>query len=246
MLCIYRIYSIRHFEEAHLVKVWDNRLAKEMIVYSGWDTMGNLAVTLSGQGLSLVMNTFFGPVINAAMSISGSVNSYVMQFVGNFQTAANPQITKLYANNEIENMNRLVENTSKFSGYIVLYFAIPLILNIHLVLKVWLGHGVPDYTAEFTQVILVQSVIFTMGRPLVTEMHAIGKMKVPNLCNGTVLLLILPMSYLILKLGYSPIIVYCANVLPWIFQILFENWFVNHQTAQVQDRTAIFGVRYGP
>ena len=102
-------------------------------------------------------------------------------------------------------------------------------INIHLILKLWLGYGIPQYTAEFTQIILVQNVIFTMSRPLVTEMHAIGKLKVPSLGNGTVLLLILPVSYILLRLGFSPIVVYVANVLPWIFQLFFENWYVNSQ-----------------
>ena len=126
-------------------------------------------------------------------------------------------------------MNSLFFNTAKFSGYIVLYLAIPIIINIHLILKLWLGYGIPQYTAEFTQIILVQNVIFTMSRPLVTEMHAIGKLKVPSLGNGTVLLLILPVSYILLRLGFSPIVVYVANVLPWIFQLFFENWYVNSQ-----------------
>ena len=229
MLIIYRTYSIRHFKEAHLEFTWDKVLAKSMLTFSGWNVMGTLAGTLSSQGLSLLMNTFLGPVVNAAMGICGSINGYVMAFVGNFQTASNPQITKDYADGEWERMNSLVYNTAKFSGYIVLYLAIPIIINIHLILKLWLGYGIPQYTAEFTQIILVQNVIFTMSRPLVTEMHAIGKLKVPSLGNGTVLLLILPVSYILLRLGFSPIVVYVANVLPWIFQLFFENWYVNSQ-----------------
>lgn len=230
MRIIYRVYSIRHFEEAKYHRCWDKKILKDMSSFFGWNTVGTVASTLSGQGFNLMLNTFFGTIVNAAMNITNQVNRYVTQFVGNFQTAVNPQITKLYASNEIDKMHKLVGNASLFSAYIMLYMSIPIILEIDFILKIWLGYGIPQYTSQFVQIIMVQNVITTMSRPLVTEMQAIGKLRIPALGNGTVLMLILPFSYVFLRLGVSPVVAMAINVIPWIWQLFFENWFVSSQT----------------
>ncbi len=189
-LMLYRIYSIRHFEECHYKKISDKSLMKSMINFAGWDTFGNMAYTFSGQGVNIIFNIFHGTIINAAIGISQTVCGQVMSFVGNFQTATRPQIVKLYASHNWDEMYHLVENTAKFSAFIYLFLAIPIFVEIDFILDIWLGYGIPPYTADFLRVILIQNLVYTLGRPLVACMIASGKIKLPNLVNGPVLLLL--------------------------------------------------------
>lgn len=231
-LALYRIYSIRHFEECHYKRINDHELMKRMMNFAGWDTFGNLALTLGGQGVNILFNIFHGTIVNAANGIAQTVTGQVMSFVSNFQTASKPQIVKLYASCDWDEMYQLIENTAKFSGFILLFLGIPVFIEIDFILDIWLSYGIPQYTAEFIKVGLVQSLVYTLGRPMVAAMEASGKIKIPNLVNGPVLLLMFPMTYIILRLGYSPVVAFMFNVLPWAFQVSFETWYIHHLTGR--------------
>lgn len=226
-IMVYRIYCIRNFNESHISLHFEKSEAKEMLVFSGWNIMGCLAFTLNGQGINILLNTFFGPIVNAARAISMQVNNVVTQFVSNFQTAVNPQIVKLYAQDEKEEMYHLICNNAKYAAYMMILLIVPLVVEMDYILHLWLGENVPEYTAIFTQIILFQSLITTISRPLVTGIHAIGKMKVPNLVDGTVLLMIVPVSYLLLYFGYTVVHVYITCLIPWLFELCFCIYFVN-------------------
>lgn len=226
-IMVYRIYCIKNFKESHINMQFEKKEAKEMLVFSGWNIMGCMAVTLNGQGINILLNTFFGPIVNAARAISMQVNGVVTQFVGNFQTAVNPQIVKLYAQGEKEEMYYLICNNSKYAAYMMMLLIIPLITEMSYILHLWLGSNVPEFTVVFTQIIMFQSLITTISRPLVTGIHAIGKMKVPNWVNGTVLLMIVPVSYLLLYMGFTVVHVYLACLIPWLFELSFCIYFVN-------------------
>lgn len=94
MTSIYAIYSKRHFEETRFKRLWDTSLLKEMGSFAGWNMCGNVAYILFTQGLNILLNMFFGPVVNAARGVAVQVQGAIMQFAGGFQTAINPQITK--------------------------------------------------------------------------------------------------------------------------------------------------------
>lgn len=235
-IMVYRIYCIRNFKESHFCMQFDKKEAKEMLVFSGWNIMGCMAVTLNGQGINILLNTFFGPIVNAARAISMQVNSVVTQFVGNFQTAVNPQIVKLYAQEEKDEMYHLICNNAKYAAYMMMILIIPLVTEMDYILHLWLGRNIPDFTVVFTQIILFQSLISTISRPLVTGIHAIGKMKVPNLVDGTVLLMIVPVSYLLLYMGFTVVHVYLACLIPWLFELCFCIYFVNkHLNSSICD-----------
>lgn len=233
-IMVYRVYCVKNFKESHISMQFEKKEAKEMLVFSGWNIMGCMAVSLNGQGINILLNTFFGPIINAARAISMQVNSVVTQFVGNFQTAVNPQIVKLYAQGEKEQMYHLICNNAKYAAYMMMLLIIPLITEMDYILHLWLGSKVPEHTVVFTQIILIQSLITTISRPLVTGIHAIGKMKIPNLVSGTVLLMIVPVSYLLLYMGFTVIHVYLACLIPWLFELCFCIYFVNrHLTCSI-------------
>ena len=221
---IYNWYCRKHFEESRFKFGYDKQLVKEIATFSGWNIFGCASVTLQGQGVNILLNMFFGTIVNAARGIAFNVNTIVLQFVNNFQTAVNPQIVKLYAAGKTDEMTKLVINNSKFAAYLLLFIAVPLTAELDFVLRIWLGE-VPEYTTIFIYIILFQSLVQTITRPVVMVVHAVGKMKAVNLTAGSALLLILPVSYVLMRLGADPVTVFLVNLIPWFFETLFELYF---------------------
>lgn len=218
---IYNIYCRCHFNECKIRRMFDKKVFKEMMKFSGWNIFGCASVTFQGEGVNILLNMFFGTVVNAARGIAFQVNGIVMQFVSNFQMAVNPQIVKHYAAGKTKEMVKLSMENSKLAAFMLLFLLVPVFLEIDFVLKVWLGEY-PAYAPIFLRIILLQSVVQTMTRPVVMMIHAVGKMKLVNLTAGGALLMILPVSYVLLKLGASPVTIFMVNVIPWFLETFFE------------------------
>ena len=231
MLFIYRIYSQKKFKECHYKKVKNKRQILDILSFSGWNTIGSVAWILNTQGICILFNMFYGTVINAAINIANQINDKVGSFVNNFQTASNPQIVKLYASGDIQQMFNLVVNTSKFSAFVYMALMIPLFLEMDVVLKIWLSYGIPQYTLEFAQIVLIQSLIIDMDRPFMKILHATGKLKLYSITAGLCLLLTLPVDYILLKNGVTPTFVYVINIIPWIFEFLILIFLVKRYTG---------------
>lgn len=208
-LC-YSHYCSRHFEESKYRHVWDKSLFKEMTGFAGWSMFGNLAGVLFGQGLNMLLNVFFGPVVNAARAVSVQVQSAIQQFVGNFQMALNPQITKTYAKGEMDEMHKLMFRSARFSFYLLFFLSLPVLFETNFILTVWLKI-VPDNTVVFLRIMICTSLLYTLSNPLMVANQATGKVRKYQAICGTILLLILPVSYICLLLGcpaYSVFIVH--------------------------------------
>ena len=221
----YIFYCRSKYEEVRKIYYIDKSIFKEIASFSVWNVLGCASVALQGQGVNILLNMFFGTVVNAARGISFQVNHIILQFVSNFQTAVNPQIVKLYASGERKEMIRLIINNSKFAAYLLLLIAIPVFVEIEFVLSIWLG-AYPDYTPIFLRIIIIQSLVQTMTRPIVMGLHASGKLKMPNLTAGIVLIMFLPVSYLLLKLGFSPTLIFIVNVIPWVLETLIDSYWL--------------------
>lgn len=208
----YSHYCNRHFEESIYCHTWDKSLFKKMTGFAGWSMFGNLASVLFGQGLNMLLNVFFGPVVNAARAVAVQVQSAIQQFVGNFQMALNPQITKTYAKGEIEDMHKLMFRSAKFSFYLLFFLSLPVLFETNFILTIWLK-TVPDNTVVFIRIMICTSLIYTLSNPLMVANQATGKVRRYQAICGSILLMILPVSYICLKLGcpaYSVFIVHFA------------------------------------
>ena len=155
---IYSGYCHKHFTESKLVWQFNKPLFKEMSGFAGWSFVGNLASILFNQGLNMMLNIFFGPVINAARGIAVQVQSTVTQFVTGFQTAINPQITKNYAEGNLEQMHSLMFRSARFSFLLLYFISLPVLLETKFLLTIWLKE-VPENTIIFTQFILINQLI---------------------------------------------------------------------------------------
>lgn len=178
--------------------------------FAGWTMFGQITYVGFTQGLNMLLNMFFNPTVNAARGIAVQVQTIIYRFIKNVQTAFNPQITKNYAANQIEEMHKLVFACSKFSFYLLLIISAPVIIETPYILELWLKN-VPDYTVSFFRIIIMVSFVDSLANPLIISNMATGKVKYWNIVCGTILFLIVPVSYICLKLGLPPISVFYVH-----------------------------------
>lgn len=211
--CVYQIYCRKHYEESKFRLFWDKDLYRQMSGFAGWNLFGSIAWLLRDQGVNIILNMFFGPVINAARGVATQVSGAVMSFITNFQVALNPQITKNYANGNIDEMENLSYLGIKFSYMILFILALPLSVNIDYVLQIWLVE-VPNYAALFIVLILIDAMVGTLfGTPLMTSLSATGVIRNYQIVVSLVILCIVPVGYVFLKLGYDAPSVFYITIL---------------------------------
>lgn len=209
---VYGVYCSQHFAETHTRLRYDGKLFREIFAFAGWTMNGNLAVIGYTQGLNILLNIFFGPAVNAARGIAVQVQGVCQQFCSNFQMALNPQLTKNYAQGDLDNMHRLLVKSSKFSFYILFFIVLPLMFKAEFVLRLWLSI-VPEHTVSFLRLILIVGLLYTLSNPIIVSVHATGKLKKFQLIEGTILLTIVPIAYLLLKFfGIRPEYVFVVHI----------------------------------
>ena len=201
---IYGLYCNRHFSECDTRPIFDRNLFKEMMGFAGWNFIGASSSVLRNQGNNVILNMFFSTAVNAAYGLTMQVNNAVTQLADNFMTSVNPQITKYYAQSEFREMNKLMERSSLLSFYLTLVISSIILLNTPFILHLWLKE-VPPYTVSFVQLIMFFALIESVSKPLITGMLATGKVRDYQIVVGGLQLLNLPLSYLALKLGATPL-----------------------------------------
>lgn len=213
---IYCGYCHKRFPESHFQMYKDTELMKEMMSFAGWNLFGGLSSIAFGQGLSMLLNVFWGPVVNAARGLAQQVQGAIQMFITNFQMAVNPQIVKNYAQANYVDMHLLMERSSRFSFFLMLMLSLPVLLETPFILKLWLGE-VPEHTVVFLRWIIATSLIYTIINPILTANNATGKVRAYYIVCGCMMISILPISYIVLKLGapaYSVFIVhFCIELL---------------------------------
>lgn len=207
----YTLYSRRHFAETRLRRMWNGRLFREMCGFVGWNLWGNCAGIAFTQGVNILLNVFFGPVVNAARGIAVQVQAAILQFAQNFQMAMNPQITKSYAVQDYAYLHSLVYRSSKFTFFLLLFLSLPVFFETKTVLTLWLG-TVPEYTVTFVRLMLCVTIIDAVANPLMISASATGRVKKYQSVVGGVLLMVLPLSYVALRAGGAPWSVFAVHL----------------------------------
>lgn len=208
---IYRSYCRKHFQETCYRFYWDKSFFMQLLSYTGWNLFGSLSGVAKGQGVNILMNIFFGPSVNAARGIAYQVNGVVHSFFTNFYTAVRPQITKYYAQDDLQNMYKLIFSSSKMAFSLILLVSLPLVIEAPFVIRLWLGQ-LPEYVVPFVRLIIVITAIDSMSTPLMTAIHATGNNKLYQLIVGIIMILTLPISYIFLRCGHSPISVFIISL----------------------------------
>lgn len=215
------------FEECRKIKIGiDKQLFSGLFSFAGWNIFGAAAIFCRGQGINILFNIFGGPIVNAAYGIASQVNSAVNSFVSNFTTALTPSIIKSYASEEKEYMMSLVYQGAKFSYFLVLIFALPLILETKIITEIWLGQT-PQYSVTFIQMMLIYSLIESLSKTIMAGVHASGKIKIYQLVIGGFQIAILPIAYVLLYLGFSPTDVFIEMIIIDIVAVLARMMMAN-------------------
>lgn len=212
----YRMYCIRNFPESRISLVVDKKICKKILSFSFWDFIGAFCGTGNSQGLNLLINMFFGVTMNAARGLAYQVEGVVHQFVSNFMTAVNPQITKRYAEGRVVDMMNLVFEGSKF-GYILLFIVSqPVFLEAPKLLSIWLVE-VPDKAVLFLRLLMIAMLIRAFARSVVTAVHATGNIRFLNVISGTTsVALQIPGTYILFKLGCPAHVMFFVMIFVYI------------------------------
>ena len=162
----YYLYCHFNYPESRYSYYWKSDEIREVASYSTWHFLGSISNVLRGQGVNILLNMFFSPVINAARAIAFQVNMGVYTLMNNFFTAVKPQIYKLYSTQDFDKMNSLINWSSKICFFLVAIVAYPIIANTEYVLSLWLGQ-VPLCAVYFTQLVLINMLIDSVGGPAI-------------------------------------------------------------------------------
>ena len=200
---IYAMYCKRRFEECTYHFVFESDLLKQMFGFVGWAFIGVSSWALKTYGFVLLINLFFGPVVNAAYAIANQVQNAVTSFSNNFMMALNPQITKAYASENKEYMFKLIFQGARFSAYIMLFMAVPITIYAPYLLELWLKQ-VPEHTVSFVRLIVLMTLLSSITGTLTTAQIATGRIKKYQLVVSPISLLNIPVTYILFRYGFAP------------------------------------------
>lgn len=201
---LYYFYCKCNFVKLRYKRVYIKGLFKEMMTFSGWNLCDTFACMAREQGINIILNLFFGPIVNAARGVAYQVSGALQGFVANLSLAAKPQMVQSYAGGDELRTIKLMYTTSKINFISLFVLSIPIILNIDYILNIWLGNSVPDHAANFVILVIVTNFINNLNAPLSNVVYATGNMRNYELTFSIINLLILPISYILLKNGAPP------------------------------------------
>ena len=226
---IYNIYCRKKFSEARYTYVKDKKLYKEMFGFAGMNFIGAFASLLSMQGTNVLLNIFYGVTLNAAKGVATQVQGLTTKFVGDFTTAIKPQITKEYAAGNKEISMKLAFRGSKFSYFLTLILACPIIARTPYILEFWLKIY-PEYAIVFSRLTIVLTLLVLLSNTLVTVILATGNLTTTTWWIGGTRLLILPLAWLMLKITNIPYMVIVVQIVIEIASLFIRLIILNNLT----------------
>ena len=214
---LYYFYCKKHFNEIKLHRLFDKKRFKSMLSFSGWNIFGTFSSVMREQGINLVINFFFGPVVNAARGVAAQVNGGLQSFVTNITMPVRPQVVQSYAQGNLGRTMRLTYSISKLSCCFLLMMAIPVSLEIDYILRIWLGDTIPQHANTFTVIVLFTSLINNLNSATSGVVHATGIMKNYQLLGSLMSISSVPISYFLLKAYPTPeialiVVMICATL----------------------------------
>ena len=222
---IYRIYCRKHFQESQYQFYFDKSYFKVLISFTGWNLFGNIAGVAKGQGNNLLLNIFFGTVLNAAYGITMTIQGVVTNFVSNFQVAVNPQIIKSYSSGNKERSFKLMFQSSKFSFGMMLMMIAPILGSLKFILDQWLKNY-PPQSLLFIHLALFTILIDTLSNPLMMGLQATGKIKMYQAVVGILVFLNLPISYILIRVTHQPEMVFITSLILAFVALWFRLYFL--------------------
>lgn len=238
----YVVYCKRKFPDCKYIKYWDKDMLKQFTSYSGWSLLVNGATITRTQCISIFFNLFLGVLANAALGIANQVVSSLNMFVTNFTQAFRPQIIKSWAAKDYDYFMKLIFSSSKMAYFLLLIISIPIVVNIDFVLKVWLGEY-PPMAPVFIETIILYYLIDAFQEPLITSVHATGNLKYHQIMIATIVFMVIPVSYILLRVGcpgsYVLIANALANVVCAVGRTLYMRRLINLNVAEYLKKVVV-------
>jgi len=232
---LYYFHAKRNFEEIRFQRVFVARKFKEMLSFTSWNVFGSFAYMMQGQGLNVLMNAFFGPVVNAARGVAYQIQSAINGFSENTATAFRPQLVESYAKEDFERTRSLMFSMSKFCFVMLCTLSIPVVIELRFILNLWLKGTIPDYTIEFTFLVLANMLLGSLNMPISQTVQATGKVRNYQLIRSVLVTSTLPVAWVVLKMGFSPVSVFVVLVIisilnqPLSMAILHMNFYFSYK-----------------
>lgn len=222
---VYWQYTYRKLPSIRFKYTKDNSLFKEMLSFSGWSVFGNAANVAMTQGVSIILNIFYGVIVNAAMGIANQINGLAGAFVSNFQTAFMPQISQSYASGDTSYFNNLIFRSSKYSFFLAFVISYPVFFNCDFILDIWLG-SYPEYTSALTRVVIICSVIEALNGPLWMAAHARGDIRNYQIIVSLVYFMTAIFCYMLAKIGEPAPIAFSAKIAILGIMFTYRLWYI--------------------
>lgn len=215
-LSIMKVYCHRHYEECVLSPrhYWDGSLVKQISNFFGWNFLTAISSLFTAQGIGIVLNHFFGSILNAAQGIAQQVNGAISNFSGNMMKALNPVIVKSAGAKDMVSMNRVTIAGCKYSSLMTMFFSIPLSLEISYILKIWLK-DVPEWAELFCVMQLAMGVLTQMANSAATAVYAQGDIKQYAIWKSIMNTLPVFATWIAFSIGGSPIWLYIPMIVIW-------------------------------
>lgn len=197
-----------------------------LATFSGWNVLGTSANMCTVTGINIVLNLFFGTIVNAARAISVQVSNCVDNLIQNVQTAMNPQLVKLYSTGQTDSMKALLMDNFRWNFFLSWIVTLPLMMEIDYVLHLWLGN-VPEYTSIFVRIILLRCLIKCFERPLITAIFAVGEVKWTNIVSSSIMLCEIVLALILFSLGYPPYWCFLLDLLAVTGCVVYDMFFLH-------------------
>lgn len=201
---VYYLYCKSNFKHLVIQRGFNKELFKSMLGFSSWNILGTTSGMLREQGINIIMNMFFGPVVNAARGVASQVNGGLQSFVANITIPVRPQVIQSYAVGDIDRTMNLTYAISKFSCLFLYFVSLPVLFEINFILKIWLGDNIPQHTSTFIIIVVMTSFLSNLNSAVSGVVHASGKMSLYQITGSFCGVFSVIFAYFILKYGGSP------------------------------------------
>lgn len=203
LLCSFLIFTVYIFYCKHSLKDckwtlrWDKKIAKPILVFSGWDVFANLSMGVKQQGQSILLNMFFSVIVNAAYGFANTIYGAISGFANNFLLSVRPSIIKAYSLGDHRRMQDLIIDTSKFSFFLICFLILPFIFDAKFILNIWLVNP-PVYTTQLCQLMLLNFLFVVGFLPVRYGITATAQIKWTTIIDSSIFLTYIPLMYFIL------------------------------------------------
>lgn len=219
---LFYVFCKRSFKGLAFMRIIDKEIFKSMFSFSGWNLFGSFSYMMKEQGINILLNLFFGPVVNAAKGIATQVNNGFHSFTINVSVPVRPQVIQSYARGELQRVMNLTYSVSKLSAYLLYFLSLPILVEIDYILMLWLGGNVPEHSASFIFIVVLTSYFNNLINPLSIIVHASGKMRNYQVLSSVAVLSCIPLSYCALQIGAVPEVAFIMVSISMLFSLVIS------------------------